>query len=115
MKPPPTGVASLSMTTVRGYMGSVSFDGHVVLVEKRLRGQQSIPIEHLTSVGILNAGPGMRAIRFSVAGGSAASQSVVMGSHKDFASDPYALTFRKKRVPEFEALVAEVEAARLAR
>lgn len=100
------------MTEVKGYMGSVSFDGTTVRVSKRLRGQQSIPLAQITSVGMLNAGPGMRAIRFSVAGGSIAAPAVALGSHKDFARDPYALTFRTKRLPEFEALAAEVETAR---
>lgn len=93
-------------------MGSVSFDGKTITVEKRLRGRQLIPVDHLTSVGILNAGPGMRAIRFSVAGGSTAAPSVALGSHRDLASDPYALTFRKKHLADFEALALEVEAAR---
>jgi len=103
------------MTTVKGYMGSVTFDGKVIRVAKKLRGQQSIPLEHVTSVGILNAGPGMRAIRFSVAGGSTAAAAVALGKHADFARDPYALTFKAGRVAEFEALVAEVETARASR
>lgn len=100
------------MTTVKGHMGSVEFDGTTVTIEKSMRGRQTIPLEHVTSVGIVNAGVGMRAIRFSVAGGSTAGRSVALGSHRDLASDPYALTFRKKRLGEFEELAQAVLAAR---
>jgi hypothetical protein len=100
------------MTTVKGYMGSVSFDGATVRIEKKLRGTQVVPVQSVSAVSIERAGIGMRGIRFSVAGGTTAASSVVIGSHKDLANDPFALTFRKGSLPEFEALVAEIQAAR---
>ena len=101
------------MTTARGHLGNVTFDGSTVRVEKKMRGAQQIPIANIGAVSIENAGIGMRAIRFSVAGGTMAGQSVAYGSHKDIANDPFALTFRKKALPEFEALVEQVNAARV--
>jgi hypothetical protein len=101
------------MTTVKGHLGSVGFDGATVRVEKKLRGAQAIPLGSLGAVSIENAGIGMRAIRFAVAGGTMAGQSVALGSHKDLANDPFALTFKKKALPEFEALVNEINAARI--
>lgn len=100
------------MTTAKGYMGSVSFDGAVVRIEKKLRGAQTVPIQSVSAVSIERAGIGMRGIRFSVAGGTMSAPSVVLGSHKDLANDPFALTFRKGALPEFEALAAEIQAAR---
>ena len=100
------------MVTARGHLGSVTFDGSLVRLEKKMRGTQTIPLSNVAAVSIENAGIGMRAIRFSVAGGTIAGQSVAMGSHKDFANDPFALTFKKKALPEFEALVSEINAAR---
>lgn len=100
------------MVTARGHLGSVTFDGALVRVEKKMRGTQTIPLANIAAVSIENAGIGMRAIRFSVAGGSVAGQSVAMGSHKDFASDPFALTFKKKAMSEFEALIENINAAR---
>lgn len=100
------------MTTARGHLGSVTFDGSTVRLEKKMRGAQTIPLGNVAAVSIESAGIGMRAIRFSVAGGSMAGQSVAMGSHKDFANDPFALTFKKKALPEFEALVEQINASR---
>ena len=77
-----------------------------------MRGEQAIPLTSIGAVSIENAGIGMRAIRFSVAGGTAAGASVALGSHKDLANDPFALTFKKKDMPEFEALAAEIQHAR---
>lgn len=96
---------------VKGYMGSVSFDGSTVTVAKKMRGSQQIPLSAVSAVAIENAGVGMRAIRFSVAGGTLRGASVVLGSHKDFANDPFALTFRKAKVSEFEALCSEIATA----
>lgn len=96
------------MAEVKGHLGSVEFDGQVVRVNKKMRGQQAMPVASIASVSIENAGIGMRAIRFSVAGGSAAGQSTAMGSHKDLAQDPYALTFKKGKLSEFEALQSEI-------
>jgi len=101
------------MTTARGHLGSVTFDGSTIRVEKKMRGAQSIPLGSIGAVSIENAGIGMRAIRFSVAGGTMANQAVALGSHKDIANDPFALTFKKKALPEFEALVEEINAARV--
>lgn len=100
------------MTTTNGHLGSVTFDGSTVRVAKKLRGEQVIPLAALGAVSIENAGIGMRAIRFSVAGGTMSGQSIAVGTHKDFANDPFALTFRKKALPEFEALVNEIQQAR---
>lgn len=100
------------MTTARGHLGSIEFDGSVVRLEKKMRGTQTIPLGNVAAVSIEAAGIGMRAIRFAVAGGSIAGQSVALGSHKDFANDPFALTFKKKALPQFEALVEEINAAR---
>lgn len=102
------------MTTARGHLGNVTFAGSTVRVEKKMRGAQSIPLANIGAVSIENAGIGMRAIRFSVAGGTMSGQSVALGSHKDFANDPFALTFKKKALPEFEALVDQINAARVA-
>lgn len=100
------------MTTVKGHFGSVSFDGSGVRIEKKLRGAQMIPLASVSAISIERAGIGMRGIRFSVAGGTGAKSSVALGSHQDLANDPFALTFRKSALPEFEALVAEIQAAR---
>lgn len=100
------------MATARGHLGSVDFDGSTVRLEKKMRGTQTIPLTNIAAVSIESAGIGMRAIRFSVAGGTIAGQSVALGSHKDFANDPFALTFKKKALPEFEALVDRINAAR---
>lgn len=103
------------MTTVKGHMGSVTFDGAAVHLEKKMRGTQVIPLQSIGAVSILPAGIGMRAIRFSVAGGSIGTGGLPAGTHKDLANDPNALTFKKKSLPEFEAFAAEVQAALAAR
>lgn len=100
------------MTTAKGHLGSVSFDGSSIRIEKKLRGVQTIPLQAVSAVSIERAGIGMRGIRFSVAGGSVAAASIAVGSHKDLASDPFALTFRKGSLPDFEAIAAEIQAAR---
>jgi hypothetical protein len=98
----------------RGHLGSVRFDGQTVTIEKKLKGRTQVPAGSVQAVTIERAGIGMRAIRFAVAGGSVAGPAVAMGSHRDAAKDPYALTFKKKALPEFEALVERVQAARFA-
>ena len=100
------------MTTVQGHFGSIDFDGSMVRLEKKMRGTQMIPVESIAAVSIESAGVGMRAIRFSVAGGTTAGASIALGSHKDFANDPFALTFKKKLLPQFEALASEINSAR---
>lgn len=100
------------MTTTKGHLGSVTFDGVMVRVTKKARGEQSIPLSSVAAVSIEPAGIGMRAIRFSVGGGTIAKPSKAFGSHKDLATDPFALTFRKKALPEFQELVNEIQAAR---
>ena len=103
------------MAKATGHLGSVTFDGTTVRIAKKMRGEQVIPRDAVSAVSIEPAGIGMRAIRFSVAGGTAARSSVALGSHKDLAADPFAVTFRKKALPEFEALAAEIQAARATR
>lgn len=100
------------MRTVKGHLGSVTFDGETVVIEKKLRGATRIPVDNIQSISVEKAGIGMRGVRFAVAGGSQAHNQVALGAHKDLAQDPYGLTFRTKALPEFEALVSEVEAAR---
>jgi hypothetical protein len=102
------------MTTAKGHLGSVTFDGSTVRIEKKLRGTQTVPLQAVSAVSIENAGIGMRAIRLAVAGGTIAGPSDAFGSHRDFANDPFALTFRKGSLPEFEALAQEIQTARAA-
>jgi len=99
------------MITLNGYMGSVTFDGQMVTVDKKLRGQVVFPASAVTSVMIVPAGMGMRGIKFTLAGGTDARRVAAMGSHKDVASDPYALTFRKKHVGQFSALAGDIQRA----
>jgi hypothetical protein len=99
------------MTTVKGYLGSVSFDGQTVVVQKKGRGKTRIPIEAVAGVLLLPAGPGMRGIKFAAEGGGTTA-APVFGSHKALANDPYALTFRSKHEASFAALAGEVERAR---
>jgi hypothetical protein len=54
----------------------------------------------------------MRAIRFITAGGTVHGRSRALGSHKDLARDPQALTFRSGRLAEFQAFAAMVDQAR---
>jgi hypothetical protein len=100
------------MTLVKGYMGSVTFDGTLVIIEKKMRGQTRIPLAGIQAISIDKAGIGWRAVRFSVAGGSTAHVQTAFGDRKDSAMDPNALTFRKGDLPKFEALVTEIEQAR---
>jgi hypothetical protein len=93
------------VTELRGYSGSISFDGHVIKITKTLRGSQSFPVNSVSGVSIANAGIGYRAIRFSVAGGSIATPAM---GFKQFVQDPFALAFLKKDLAAFEALQSEV-------
>ncbi|BBH17520.1 hypothetical protein Back2_18070 [Nocardioides baekrokdamisoli] len=102
------------MTTVKGYMGSVSFDGTTVILKKSMRGEQIIPLAGIAAVQIEAAGLGMKAIRFSVAGGSAAGTIKAMGNHKKAAEDPFALTFMVTKQAEFRALASEILTAKAA-
>jgi hypothetical protein len=102
---------TLTAMRIDGYMGSVEFDGRQVTVHKKLRGSTVVLLPHVTGISIENAGIGMRAIRVATAGGSVAGRQVALGSHQQMARDPYALTFRKKHVPEFEAFRDAVYAA----
>lgn len=99
---------------VKGHIGSVSFDGSVVRIEKKMRGEHAIPLSSIGAVSIVKAGVGMRAIRFSVSGGSTAKTSTFNSNHKDLATDPFALTFRKGSLAQFQAFVDEVHAAKAA-
>lgn len=99
------------MTTVKGYLGSVSFDGQTVVVAKKGRGKTRIPIEAVSGVLLLPAGPGMRGIKFA-ANGVATTGVPMFGSHKALAGDPYALTFSSGKESAFAALADEVEKAR---
>lgn len=94
----------LGRMDVKGYQGSVSFDGQTVTVSKRGRGAVSVPVDRVTSVEITRAGVMLSAIRFSVAGGSERGRARVVGSTSQVMRDPYSLAFRKKRAAEFEAL-----------
>jgi len=98
------------MQTVRGHLGSIAFDGQTVIITKRAKGSTRIPVGSIQAVTLEKAGLGMRAVRFAVGGGTLADKA--RNTHKEFASDPYALTFKSKALPEFEALVQLVEAAR---
>lgn len=98
----------MAMSELKGYMGSVSFDGRTVVVSKKMRGSTVIPIGQLSSVQLLPAGIGMSGIKFTVAGGVESTRGKPVGSHKDLASDPYALTFRSKHKASFEAFASEV-------
>jgi hypothetical protein len=100
------------MTHVKGYMGSVTFDGTLVIIEKKMRGQTRIPLAGIQAISIDRAGIGMRAVRFSVAGGSVAHEQTAFGSGKDASTDANAVIFRKHDLPKFEALVNEIEQAR---
>jgi Domain of unknown function (DUF4429)/Short C-terminal domain len=104
----------VTLSTVKGHLGSVSFDGQTIVIEKKLRGATRIPVAAVQAVTIERAGIGMRAIRFSVAGGSLAHRQQALGNHKDAAQDPNALTFKKGSLHEFELFVAAVESARQA-
>ena len=103
-----------AMTHAKGYMGSVTFDGTLVIIEKKMRGQTRIPLAGIQAISIDKAGIGWRAVRFSVAGGSVAHQQTAFGDRKEVAMDPNGLTFRKRRLQQFEALVDEIEQARTA-
>ena len=99
-------------TTVRGYHGSITFDGRTVAITKRMRGETRIPVARIAEIEMGRAGIGMSYIRFATAGtgyGSKAGRS--LKSHRDVAGDPEVLTFRRKRQDEFAALRAEIEAA----
>lgn len=100
------------MRTVKGHLGSITLDGETVLIEKKLRGTTRVPVASIQAISIERAGVGMRGVRFAVAGGTGAQASTALGVHKDLAQDPYGLTFRSKALSEFEALVAQIEAAR---
>lgn len=93
-------------------MGEIRFDGTNVTIAKKARGQVTFPVQSVQSVTIAPAGIGMAGIRFAIAGGTLAGPSKALGSHRDLAADPYALTFRKKRTADFEALLAQVEETR---
>lgn len=99
------------MTEVQGYAGSISFDGQTVVIRKKMRGETRVPIGAVSGVAIVPAGIGMRAVKVMASGSDGVSASVG-GSHKDLAGDPYALTFRRGKAGEFEALVGEIETAR---
>lgn len=98
-------------TELKGYMGTVSFDGSTVTISKKMRGSQAIPVSAIASIGIEPAGLGMKGIRFSVAGGTLQRGVQPIGSHKNLAQDPFALTFKSGRVSEFEEFAALVRAA----
>lgn len=91
-------------------MGTLTFDGSTVVLEKKARGATRIPVGSIQAVTIEKAGIGMRAIRFAVGGGTVSNGA--RNTHKEFASDPYALTFKAKAQPEFEAMVSLIEARR---
>ena len=55
---------------VRGWQGSVSFDGERVTVSRWLRGRTTIPVSRVGAVEIVRAGVGFWAIRFSTGGGT---------------------------------------------
>jgi hypothetical protein len=98
--------------TVKGYLGTVEFDGRTVTVSKTLRGETRIPVRNIAEIELGNAGIGMAYIRFATGGtGRASRAGKAMKSHHDVASDPEVLTFRRSRRDEFRALRAEVEVA----
>lgn len=97
---------------LKGYLGTVSFDGGSVRIAKKTRGTTAFAAADVTSVAIVPAGIGMKAIKFTVAGGTPAGPVKTLGTHRALAEDPYALTFRSKRSGEFEALAQQVQAAR---
>lgn len=100
------------MGTTKGYMGEVSFDGRTVTIRKKMRGEVTLPLQAIQSVAIVPAGIGMSGIRFAIAGGTLSGDSKAIGSHRDLARDPYALTFRNKHKATFQALAAEINLAR---
>lgn len=99
------------MTQVQGHLGSISFDGRTVAVTKKARGETRVPLAQVQAVEIGRAGIGMRYMRIVAAGASNIVTSTALGSHKDAAQDPTAVTFRSKHEPDFVALRDEIEAA----
>jgi hypothetical protein len=78
-----------------------------------MRGATRIPLTAIQAMSIERAGFGMKGIRFSVAGGTIAQAATALGSHKDLAQDPYALTFKSKAEADFAALIERIEAAQV--
>lgn len=98
---------------IKGYRGSVGFDGQQVTISKRVQGTVTIPVAQVTAVEINRAGLGMMAIRFAVAGGPAVQRQTALGSFADALNDPYSLPFRTRRRDEFARLRDAVNAARV--
>lgn len=76
-----------------------------------MRGQVRIPVEQIAGISLVPAGIGMQGIRFDLAGGTQRQKVGPLGSHKDLAGDPQALTFASSRLPEFTWFAEQVEAA----
>lgn len=101
------------VTKVKGWHGNVQFDGRTVTIHKTMHGEVTIPLDAINAVSVEHAGATMWAIRFSVAGGTEAKRSKVLGSYKESFEDPYSLTFSKGHsLPKFKALVEEINNAR---
>ena len=100
--------------SIDGYLGSLTFDGSVVTIHKKIRGDTRVYVSQITGISFENAGVGMKGVRFATAGGTIAGRSKAFGSHKDLASDPYALTFKSGRLDEFKQFSDAIEATRSA-
>ena len=95
---------------VEGHEGNIDFEGQQLTVTKKRRGSSVILVSRVGGVVINKVGIGRYAIRFAVAGSSYAPRTD-LGPRTRALADPYALTFPKKSLAEFEALREAVMAA----
>jgi membrane protease subunit (stomatin/prohibitin family) len=106
------------MHTARGLNGRVSFDGHVVAIERRGlwarmtlgKGTKSFPVTAITGVQLKPAGivPGF--IQFTVPGGNEQTSSFGHQS-SDAAKDENSVLFGGRRQADFVAVRDAVQAA----
>lgn len=105
-----------------GYGGVVTFDGHFITIRHKGlgrfvvgKGEKRIPVASITSVQLKPAGPLVNGfIQFSLPGGVERRSSFGKQT-ADAVHDENSVVFTRKQQPQFEALLAEIEAAVVAR
>jgi hypothetical protein len=110
------------MIQAKGQNGTVTFDGHTVLIERkglsaRLLvgvGEKSIPIASINAVQWKNAGFSAGFIQFTISGGSE-RRSKFGKQSSDAMHDENSVTFHVRQQPAFEELRKAIDAAVSAR
>ncbi|WPM94276.1 hypothetical protein VB1_CDS0027 [Arthrobacter phage Marchesin] len=97
------------MTTVKGFNGTISFDGQTVTIDRKGAGRTRLPLASIKSVEFKKGGLLVGYVKFHT--GADIDNRKARNKAQALLQDPHALTLQWTSNKDMEALVEEVEAA----